>query len=118
MYTEELINNFKEIFSKDNIRIIAHRSPDGDTLGSCFALCETLKLHGKNAEVVCSDKVSSKLTILTEEKTELEPTFTPDCTVTVDVATADLLGKKYVDIADTVDYAIDHHYTQSHSQKK
>ncbi len=118
MYTEELINSFKEIFSKDNIRIIAHRSPDGDTLGSCFALCKTLKLHGKNAEVVCSDRVSPRLTVLTEGKAELEPTFTPDCTVTVDVATADLLGKKYMDMADTVDYAIDHHYTHKPFAKK
>jgi len=113
-----LINNFKEIFAKNNIRIIAHRSPDGDTLGSCFALCEALKLSGKNAEVVCSDKVTEKLTILTDGKTELSPTFEPDCIVTVDVATAELLGKTYSEIAAEVDYAIDHHYTHKNFAKK
>ena len=118
MYTKELINNFKEIFTKDNIQIIAHRSPDGDTLGSCFALCEALRLYGKNAEVVCSDDVTPKLTILTEGKTELSSTFKPNCIVTVDVATADLLGKKYSGTASKVDYAIDHHYTHKNYAKK
>lgn len=118
MYTNELINNFKEIFTKNNIQIIAHRSPDGDTLGSCFALCEALKLHGKKAEVVCSDNVIPKLTILTEGKTELSSTFKPDCIVTVDVATAELLGKKYSEIASDVDFAIDHHYTHKDFAKK
>lgn len=117
MYNKEIIDLFKEIFTKDNIRIIAHRSPDGDTLGSCFALCEVLKSQGKTAEVVCSDKVAEKLTILTDGKGELLPTFTPDCIVTVDVATADLMGKAYCDEAANVDYAIDHHYTNTHFAK-
>lgn len=117
MYNKETIDLFKEIFTKDNIRIIAHRSPDGDTLGSCFALCEVLKNMGKTAEVVCSDKVADKLTILTDGNTELIPTFTPDCLVTVDVATADLMGRGYCDIAADVDYAIDHHYTNTHFAK-
>lgn len=117
MYNKETIDLFKEIFTKDNIRIIAHRSPDGDTLGSCFALCEVLKNMGKTAEVVCSDKVADKLAILTDGNTELFPTFTPDCLVTVDVATADLMGRGYCDIAADVDYAIDHHYTNTHFAK-
>ena len=117
MYNEETINLFKEIFTKDNIRIIAHRSPDGDTLGSCFALCEVLKNMGKTAEVVCSDKVADKLTLLTDGNTELIPTFTPNCIVTVDVATAELLGKSYCDMASEVDYAIDHHYTNTNFAK-
>ncbi|MBQ6809176.1 MAG: bifunctional oligoribonuclease/PAP phosphatase NrnA [Clostridia bacterium] len=117
MFSENQISLFKEIFTKDNIRIIAHRSPDGDTLGSCFALCEVLKNMGKTAEVVCSDRVADKLTVLTDCETELFPTFTPDCIVTVDVATADLLGKAYCDIAAEVDYAIDHHYTNTNFAK-
>ncbi len=113
MYTNEQITLFKEIFTKDNIRIIAHRSPDGDTLGTCFALCEMLKHNEKTAEVVCSDKIPEKLTILTDGKSELLPTFTPDCIVTVDVATADLMGRDYCETAADVDYAIDHHYTNT-----
>lgn len=118
MYPQTDIDNFKEIFAKDNIRIIAHRSPDGDTLGSCFALCEVLNNMGKTAEVVCSDKVSDKLTILTDGKIELIPSFTPDYTVSIDVATEELLGRAFLPYAKDIDCAIDHHYTNTHFAKK
>lgn len=118
MYSNADISVFKEMFTKNNFRIIAHRSPDGDTLGSCFALCEVLKNAGKNAEVVCSDKVPEKLSLLTDGKTELLPTFEPDCVVTVDVATEELLGKTYMPCAKDVDYAIDHHYTNTKFAKQ
>ena len=118
MYPQTDIDNFKEILEKDNIRIIAHRSPDGDTLGSCFALCEVLKNMGKTAEVVCSTKVTDKLSILTDGKTELVPSFTPDYTVSVDVATEELLGTTYLPFAKDVDCAIDHHYTNTGFAKK
>lgn len=118
MYRKSDIELFKELLTKDNIRIIAHRSPDGDTLGSCFALCEILRNMGKNAEVVCSDKVLEKLTVLTDGKKELLPTFTPDCQITVDVATEELLGREYEADAKNTDYAIDHHYTNTKYAKK
>ncbi|MBA4347516.1 MAG: DHH family phosphoesterase [Clostridiales bacterium] len=41
----------------DDILLIAHVSPDGDTLGSCFALYGALLELGKQAQVVCEDPV-------------------------------------------------------------
>ncbi len=41
----------------DDILLIAHVSPDGDTLGSCFALYGALLELGKHAQVVCEDPV-------------------------------------------------------------
>ena len=39
----------------DDILLIAHVSPDGDTLGSCFALYGALLELGKHAQVVCEN---------------------------------------------------------------
>ena len=36
---------------QDNILILTHAHPDGDTLGSGFALCRALMALGKNARV-------------------------------------------------------------------
>ena len=41
----------------DDLLLIAHVSPDGDTLGSCFALYGALLELGKHAQVVCEDPV-------------------------------------------------------------
>lgn len=46
--------------SADNILIIAHTQPDGDTLGSCFALYCTLTGLGKKAEICCDSPMPDK----------------------------------------------------------
>lgn len=45
------------IRSHDDILLIAHVSPDGDTLGSSFALYGALQEMGKRVQVVCEDAV-------------------------------------------------------------
>ncbi len=45
------------IRTHDDILLIAHVSPDGDTLGSCFALYGALLELGKCAQIVCEDPV-------------------------------------------------------------
>ena len=46
--------------SKDNILILTHRSPDGDTLGCAFALRRVLSGMGKTVMVDCSDDIPKK----------------------------------------------------------
>ena len=41
--------------SSDNILILCHKNPDGDTIGSGSALYYALKELDKNAAVLCSD---------------------------------------------------------------
>lgn len=45
------------IEERDGFTLIAHTSPDGDTLGSMLALLWLLKRLGKRAEAVCADPV-------------------------------------------------------------
>lgn len=93
---------------KDNILILTHRNPDGDTLGSGFALLRTLKNMGKRARLQNNDPIPKKYEYL-YEGIESED-FEADFVVSVDVAERRLLGddlnEKY---GDRVDLAVDHH---------
>ena len=93
---------------QDNILILTHRNPDGDTLGSGFALLRALKNMGKRARLQNNDPIPKKYEYL-YEGIESED-FEADFIVSVDVAERRLLGddlnEKY---GDNVDIAIDHH---------
>lgn len=45
------------INEKEQIALIAHVSPDGDTLGSCLALANALEQKGKKVCLLCSDPI-------------------------------------------------------------
>ena len=48
----------------DNYEILTHAYPDGDTLGSGFALCMALQQIGKNARVITTNVPSKFLYLL------------------------------------------------------
>ena len=93
---------------KDNILILTHRNPDGDTLGSGFALLRALKNMGKRVRLQNNDPIPKKYEYLFRD-IETED-FEADFVVSVDVAErrllGDDLGEKY---GDRVDLAVDHH---------
>ena len=103
------IANIADILAeKDNIVILCHSIPDGDTIGSAYALYDALKNIGKTVRIECADKFDQRFSHITDgiEFTE----FVPQFVVAVDVADAKLLGKKQ-DEYKTVDLCIDHHGT-------
>ncbi len=96
----------------DNFLIITHSSPDGDTLGSGFALKMILSEIGKNSEVICGDEVPKKYAYLGEV---YKGQFAScDMTViAVDVADTALLSGRTKEIAERVVLCIDHHPTNT-----
>ncbi len=91
----------------DNYYILTHQSPDGDTMGSGFALCYVLRGMGKNANVLCSDEFPKRYHFMYEG---YEPQkFSPETIVAVDVADRNLLGTRLTQYGDYVDLCIDHH---------
>ncbi|MBR0536525.1 MAG: bifunctional oligoribonuclease/PAP phosphatase NrnA [Clostridia bacterium] len=92
----------------DDILILTHAYPDGDALGSLFALYLLLVRMGKRVRYYTSDEPQN-LTFLRVEQPPAEG-FKPRFIVTVDVADRKLLGdemnEKY---GAWVDLAIDHH---------
>lgn len=93
--------------NNDDFLILTHSSPDGDTLGCGFALCEALQLAGKNAVVRCGDKIPAKYSYMgsiCEDDIEYENI------IAVDVADAKLLGTDFeARFGDKVKLCIDHH---------
>lgn len=103
---EECARLLKE---QDNILILTHAHPDGDTLGSGFALCRALMELGKICAVINSDEIPKKYTYLFDDIVPIK--FKPDYVVAVDVATPNLLG----DFEENyhIDMCIDHHGTNT-----
>lgn len=95
----------------DNFHILTHRYPDGDTLGSAFALCYALRTLGKNANVKVCGKIPSKFSYLTENYCEQD--FVCDFVVSVDVAALSLLGELEEEYKERINLCIDHHGSNS-----
>lgn len=110
----EAVNELK---NADDILILCHRNPDGDTLGSGFALLRALKLMGKRVKLACDDKIPAKFSYLYDgiEDEDFEEKFI----VSVDVAEKKLLGDSYCELyGERVDLALDHHGTSRLFAKK
>ena len=97
----------KTLLSKDKILILTHRSPDGDTIGSGYALAMALRKLGKNVKVDCTDPFPEKYSYFIDKLEKLE--FDEEFVVSVDIADTKLLGEKLSDYADKIDLCIDHH---------
>jgi len=97
------------LLAKDNILILCHKNPDGDTLGSAAGLCFALKSKGKKCAVRCNNYIPEMYNYLRIPVFNGE--FTPEFIVAVDIAGRGLLGKNMEEYADRVDLNIDHHAT-------
>ena len=99
----------------DNIVILTHQNPDGDTLGCAFALYYTLKAKGKKVRVENEREIPSKYSFLYKDyvKEEFEPQFV----VAVDIASTSLFGKGLEHYENKVDLCIDHHKSNTHYAK-
>ncbi len=93
----------------DNILILTHAHPDGDTLGCGFALCRALMKLGKICAVINSDVIPKKYDYLFNDIAPIR--FKPGYVVAVDVATPNLLGD--LNGQYHIDLCIDHHSTNT-----
>jgi len=100
----------------DNILILTHQYPDGDTLGSGYALCHALTALGKTVRVECSDSIPARYGYMFDGLTSRD--FEPDFICAVDVADVQLLGNKLSKYADSIELCIDHHPSNTHYARK
>lgn len=67
---EPASENFKEaasfIESSERILLIAHRRPDGDSLGACSALALALRQFGAKTALACIDEIPKRLRFIPE----------------------------------------------------
>ena len=102
----------KFLKERDNFRILCHQNPDGDTIGSAFALASALGKIGKNAHICCSDAFPPQYSYMTGGE-HINEDLPFDTLITVDIADKQLIGKKYEHLGNRVDLIIDHHYSNT-----
>jgi len=94
------------------VRILTHSHPDGDTLGSAWALAHALGTLGKGVRVLCEDPIPAMFAYMPAGLVETEREDA--LIVSVDVADESLLGdaleKAY---GGKIDLNIDHHGSSS-----
>lgn len=101
----------------DNILVLTHSNPDGDTLGSGFALLRALRKMGKRARLLNNDVIPDKYAYLYEGTDADE--FAEEFIVSVDVAEKKLLGDRIREkYGDRVDLSLDHHESSKHFAKE
>ena len=93
----------------DNILVLSHASPDGDTLGSACALMRGLLALGKRARFACADTIAPKYGYLFDGMPQED--FAPEHVMTVDVADLSLLGGLREQFEGRIELAVDHHGT-------
>ena len=104
----DLNETAKVLEGSDDILLLCHSHPDGDTLGSASALARALIARGKRVRVECGDKIPKDFAFMFDgmESFDFEPKFI----AAIDIADTKLLGKDFEGkYADRVDLCIDHH---------
>ena len=106
------ISQVAEILSsKQRIALFAHTNPDGDTVGSCVALCLALRKLGKEASLFCDNDLGETLTAFTQG-IQFNRTFSGKFDLLVAVDCGDIyrvgdFGGVYSRFVETL--TIDHH---------
>lgn len=91
---------------RNDFEILTHEYPDGDTLGSAFALCLALQRIGKRARVVTTALPKDFVFLLEGIK---EQEFEAQTVVSVDIADEKLLGKNREAYEGRIELCLDHH---------
>ncbi len=98
----------KILLSFDSVTIITHIRPDGDTLGSAYALKYALESVGKTVNVVCESEISPRYRFITQGRKNINGQCI-GAVVCVDVASPSMVGGSYEEYARKADVVIDHH---------
>lgn len=99
----------KWLKAQDNILLLTHVRPDGDTLGSAAALCSALRRSGKKAALYNNPDITEKY--YKYVSAYIGDNFAYDCAVAVDVAEKHMLCSGF---EGGVQLCIDHHPSNSH----
>ena len=113
----DVVRAAKLLLENDNILILIHAKPDGDAVGSGFALLGMLTRLGKNARLLCSDELNVKYSLVADENfaertffgKDIDDGFVPSYIVSTDLAAPGIMGAISSVYADKINLCIDHH---------
>ncbi len=93
---------------QDNLLILTHRRPDGDTTGCAAALCLALRQLGRTAFLLRNPEMTETNAVYVTELWAPEG-FAPDFVVSVDIAARSLFFPAAEAYFDRIGLAVDHH---------
>lgn len=96
--------------------IVTHQNPDGDCIGSGFALKDILAELGIRSRVVCSDDFPKRFDFLTNVGAGED--FEPKSFISVDIADKKLMGRYEAVYGDKIQLCIDHHISNKDYAEK
>ncbi len=100
----------KILKEQENILLLCHIRPDGDTLGSAYALKYALEAKGKSVTVSCADKIPKRLEFICDLNENERTRNTENAYIcALDVAQLHLLGENEELYGKRIDMKIDHH---------
>jgi phosphoesterase RecJ-like protein len=103
----------KALRSFDQVLILTHVRPDGDTVGCAAALCAGLRALGKTAYLLPNPELT-KTSAPYFQPYEAPADFLPEKIVSTDIATVALLPENAKCYVGHIDLAIDHHPSFEH----
>jgi len=101
--TIEILSGAKRII------LLPHIKPDGDTVGSCCALCEGLISLGRECFIYPEEPFTPKYAPMAEGLPVIYELTQADAVVAVDVAATGMLGDRGPLLEGKIDLCIDHH---------
>jgi bifunctional oligoribonuclease and PAP phosphatase NrnA len=108
------------IKAEQNILILPHIFPDGDTIGSSVALYLALEHMGKTPFILLDEEIPNNLKFLPcpQINNPLDYKYVPDIVISIDCSDENRLGnrKRYLDEA-MMSINIDHHVTNTYFAK-
>lgn len=99
------------LLAADNILLLCHKNPDGDTIGSAGALYWALKGLGKRVSIFCSDPIAARYEYM--QLGLYDGSYEPAYIVAVDIAGIQLFGDAAAAWGEKADLCIDHHPSNS-----
>ena len=96
----------------DNVLLLTHVRPDGDTIGSAAALCRALRDCGQTAYLLPNPEVTATYAPYAAPYWAPEG-WQAEHIVSVDIADASLLPENAQSYCDRIELAIDHHPSQT-----
>lgn len=96
----------------DNVLLLTHVRPDGDTIGSAAALCRALRDCGQTAYLLPNPEITATYAPYAAPYWAPED-WQAEHIVSVDIADASLLPENAQSYRDRIELAIDHHPSQT-----
>lgn len=113
----ELNRLAQKLIQSQRVLLFPHVNMDGDTFGSCVALCLALRKQGKECKILAEEEPPAYLSFLDGDYTVTDPgsMTEPDLCIAMDCSDAGrLISRRDAFVAGKETWSLDHHVTNQY----